>query len=139
MQGPSAGFGGQAGWPPPKPASFVLGLYSSLFHSSIISRVGQNHIYTVYIQYFLQGFHQIYGHIRCIYTVLANPNYKYNIMMLGRKFRVAGGHAPQNGWPCKLVQSTGFPYRTGTVPYFHFDRIIRFWTVPYRNRTVYTV
>jgi len=39
MQGPSAGFGGQAGWPPPKPAfaSFVLGLYSSLFHSLIIS------------------------------------------------------------------------------------------------------
>ena len=35
-------------------------------------RVGQNHIYTVYIQYFWQGNHQIYGHIRCIYTVLAN-------------------------------------------------------------------
>ena len=43
---------------------------------------------------------------------------------------MAGGHAPQNGWPCKLVRSTGFPYRTGTVPCFHFDRIIRFWTVP---------
>jgi len=39
MQGPSAGFGGQAGWPPPKPAfaSFVLGLYLSLFHSLVIS------------------------------------------------------------------------------------------------------
>jgi len=36
-------------------------------------RVGQNHIYTVYIRYFWQGNHQIYGHIRCIYTVLANP------------------------------------------------------------------
>jgi hypothetical protein len=36
-------------------------------------RVGQNHIYTVYIWYFWQGFYQIYGHIRCIYTVLANP------------------------------------------------------------------
>jgi hypothetical protein len=38
MQGPLAGFGGQAGWPPPKPAfaSFVLGLYSSLFHSLFI-------------------------------------------------------------------------------------------------------
>jgi len=32
------------------------------------------------------------------------------------------------------------PYRNRTVfSYFHFDRIIRFWTVPYRNRTVYTV
>jgi hypothetical protein len=32
-------------------------------------------IYTVYIRYFLQGNHKIYGHIRCIYTVLANPIY----------------------------------------------------------------
>jgi hypothetical protein len=40
-------------------------------------RVGQNHIYTVYIRYFWQGNHQIYGHIRCIYTVLANPTYVY--------------------------------------------------------------
>jgi hypothetical protein len=37
-----------------------------------IFRVGQNHLYTVYIRYFWQGKHQIYGHIRCIYTVLAN-------------------------------------------------------------------
>jgi hypothetical protein len=36
-------------------------------------RVGQNHIYTVYIRYFWQGNHQIYDYIRCIYTVLANP------------------------------------------------------------------
>ena len=40
----------------------------------IISRVGQNHIYTVHIRYFWQGNHEMYGHIRCIYTVLANPN-----------------------------------------------------------------
>ena len=40
---------------------------------SDMSRVGQNHIYTVYIRYFWQGNHKIYGHIRCIYTVLANP------------------------------------------------------------------
>jgi len=38
-------------------------------------RVGQNHIYTVYIRYSGQGKHQIYGHARCIYTVLANPVY----------------------------------------------------------------
>ena len=36
-------------------------------------RVGQNHIYTVFIRYFWQGNHQIFGHIRCIHTVLANP------------------------------------------------------------------
>jgi len=40
-----------------------------------IHRVGQNHIYMVYIRYFWQGNHQIYGHIRCIYTVLANPTH----------------------------------------------------------------
>jgi len=50
------------------------------------SRVGQNHIYAVYIRYFWQGNHQIYrlklfiiilyGHIQCIYTVLANPVYE---------------------------------------------------------------
>ena len=38
-------------------------------------RVGQNHMYMVYIRYFWQGNHQIYGHIRCIYTVLANPRH----------------------------------------------------------------
>jgi len=32
-------------------------------------------IYAVCIRYFWQGNHQIYGHIRCIYTDLANPNY----------------------------------------------------------------
>jgi hypothetical protein len=31
----------------------------------------------VYIRFFWQGFYQIYGHIRCIYTVLANPTYTY--------------------------------------------------------------
>ena len=40
-----------------------------------ICRVGQNHIYTVCIRYLWQGNHQIYGHIRRIYTVLANPIY----------------------------------------------------------------
>jgi len=38
-------------------------------------RVGQNHINTVYIWCFWQGNHHIYGHIWCIYTVLANPIY----------------------------------------------------------------
>ena len=38
-----------------------------------MSRVGQYHIYTVCIRYFWQGNQQIYGHIRCIYTVLASP------------------------------------------------------------------
>ena len=29
----------------------------------------------MYIWYFWQGNHQIYGHIRCVYTVLANPTH----------------------------------------------------------------
>ena len=49
---------------------FVIYVVSYSCH---MSRVGQNHIYTVYIRHFWQGTHQIYGHIRCIYTVLANP------------------------------------------------------------------
>jgi len=40
-----------------------------------IFRVGHNHIFTVCIRYFLQGNHHIYGHIRCVYMVLANPMY----------------------------------------------------------------
>ena len=36
------------------------------------NRVGQNRMCTVYVRYFWQT----YGHIWCIYTVLANPTYK---------------------------------------------------------------
>jgi hypothetical protein len=46
-----------------------------MFDFCLIPRVGQNHIHTVYIRYFWQGNHRIYGHIRCIYTVLANLTY----------------------------------------------------------------
>jgi hypothetical protein len=31
------------------------------------------YLYTVYIRYFKQGNHHTCGHIRCVYTVLANP------------------------------------------------------------------
>jgi hypothetical protein len=40
-----------------------------------IFKVGQNHMYTMYIRYSWQGSHQVYGHIRCVYMVLANPTY----------------------------------------------------------------
>jgi len=39
-----------------------------------IRRVGQNHLYGVYTE-FLADNHQIYGHIWCNLTVLANPTY----------------------------------------------------------------
>jgi len=64
-------------------ASAVLGATDTQELLVIIcdmSRVGQNHIYTVYIRYFWQGNHQIYGHIRCIYTVLANPRYECSVL-----------------------------------------------------------
>jgi len=43
----------------------------------VMCRVGQNHIYTVYIRYFWLGNHQIYGVYIHVYTVLANPSYVY--------------------------------------------------------------
>jgi len=46
-----------------------------LWHSLCIELARTIYIYTVYIQCFWQGNHQIYGQIQCIYTVLANPIY----------------------------------------------------------------
>ena len=46
----------------------------------LVSRVGQNHKYTVHVRYFWQGNHQIYGHIQCIYTVLATPTHIHTHM-----------------------------------------------------------
>ena len=43
------------------------------FH--LVTITGQDNARTVYTQYFWHGNHQIYGHIRCMYTVLANPTY----------------------------------------------------------------
>jgi len=53
----------------------ILEPISNDTHSGI-DRVGQNHIYTVYIRYFWLRNHQIYGVYTRIYTVLANPRYK---------------------------------------------------------------
>ena len=50
--------------------------------ASDICRVSQNHIYTVYIRNFWQEHHQIYGHIRRIYTILANPRYLWVMSQL---------------------------------------------------------
>ena len=43
-----------------------------------MSRVGQNHMYTVYIRYFWLGNHQTHGVYIRIYTVLANPTHELN-------------------------------------------------------------
>jgi len=54
-------------------------------HDLLPIRVGQNHIYTVYIRSFWQGNHQLFGHIRWIYMVLDNPTYtRKNVMSINR-------------------------------------------------------
>jgi len=53
-------------------SSCVRAKISKLRYTLHILSVGQNHICTVYMRYFWQGIQQIYGHIRCMYTVLAN-------------------------------------------------------------------
>ena len=58
------------------PGWIYVTAYLKLGGPVLISRVGQNHIYTVYIQYFWLQNHQIYGVYIRIYTVRANPNYK---------------------------------------------------------------
>jgi len=54
--------------------TLVLGTYIRRY----ICRVGLNHTHTVCVRYFWQGYHQIYGHTRCAYTVLANPIYLWS-------------------------------------------------------------
>jgi len=58
---------------PGQPYKYTINNWCHQQHNPAMSRAGQNHIYTVYIRYFWQGDHRIYGHIWRIYTVLANP------------------------------------------------------------------
>ena len=41
-----------------------LNCSKSIMATCCMNRVGQNHIYTVYIRWFLQGIHQMYGQKR---------------------------------------------------------------------------
>jgi len=50
-----------------------------------MTRVGQNHIYTVYKRCFWQKSHHTYSHIRCKYTVLANPTYDPMLLLVTKK------------------------------------------------------
>jgi len=61
------------------PYSYVkqLGLARTVYIRRIC-RVGQDHIYTVYIRYFWQGNHQIYGHARCIPVYGSGQPYVYD-------------------------------------------------------------
>jgi len=77
-------------------------------------RVGQNHIYTVYIQYFWQGNQEIYGHTRCIYTVLANPTHAAG-PPFGHGDVTNGAHVGDKALlevrseTCALLQTTSIP------------------------------
>jgi hypothetical protein len=53
-------------------------------HIRCIYTVLANPIYTVYLRYFWQGNYHTYGHIRCVYTVLANPTYTVQIYSSGQ-------------------------------------------------------
>jgi len=46
---------------------------------SYFSSWPEPYMYTVHLRYLWQGNRKIYGHIQCIYTVLANPIYKGKI------------------------------------------------------------
>jgi len=57
----------------------------------LIHRVSQNHICTVYIRCFWQGNHQLYGHIRSIYTVLVNSTFLWGMITSSAKLRTRSG------------------------------------------------
>ena len=47
----------------------------------VCSRVGKNQTFigrSMYKRYFWQGDHHTYGHVQCVYTVLANPTHLKN-------------------------------------------------------------
>ena len=78
-----------------KMAQVLCRIGQSRVYAVYIRRVGQNHIYTVCIRYFWQGNHHIYSHIRCIYTVLANPI--YTVFLAGKSQNIQknlAGHSP---------------------------------------------
>ena len=90
--------------PKPLPHPHGCSFTRHTFHSAV-SRVGQNHIYTVCIRYFWQDTHQIYGHIRCIYTVLAKPSNECTPFPLV---------AP---WPFKISSPAPYPHsNAGKAP-----------------------
>ena len=70
-----------------------------------ICRVGQDHTFigiTVYVRYFWQGNHHTYGHIRCVYTVLANPSHMGSAVLF-RVWAVCFLALPTHVHPCLHV------------------------------------
>ena len=73
------------------------------------------YIFMVYTGYFWQGNHQIYGHIRCIYMVLANP---INLTTWPDDVRSIAGSSTM-GDACNLDGWRGDVLRGGTVKFRH--------------------
>jgi len=57
----------------PRPPCAGLILVHHVYKCVGLARTIHTYVCTVHIRYFKQGNHHTYGHIRCAYTVLANP------------------------------------------------------------------
>ena len=84
----------------------------TVIYGAYIRGSGQPYIYMVYIRYFWRGNHQVYGHIRCIYTVLATLiilllpcSHKLSMHhRFSHKHRIA---QHDDAWACSLADSPG--------------------------------
>jgi hypothetical protein len=61
----------------------LVSFFACTMHVTSIGLARTIYLYTVFIRCFWQGNHHIYGHIRCIYTVLANPTHHTCSFTLG--------------------------------------------------------
>jgi len=64
-----------------------------------VDRVGQNHIYTVYIRCFGQEYHQIYGHRYTVHIYSSGQPYVWTISLPRTYTSMLSGHA----MPCGLL------------------------------------
>jgi uncharacterized protein YmfQ (DUF2313 family) len=58
------------GWPEP----YIYGAQGTSSRTGAV-KIKSRSCPSVHRQFFWQGYHQIYGHIRCMYTVLARPSH----------------------------------------------------------------
>jgi hypothetical protein len=90
----------------------------------IISRVGQNHIYTVYIRYFWLGNHQIYSVYIRIYTVLADPTDRSPCchIQMQAAYGVSNGGKASNSAVALAVRSLTYVEEEDCLNSAHFKR-----------------
>ena len=82
----------------------------------------------MYTRYFWQGNHRIYGHIRGIYTVLANPKYLMislpSILCMQRVHRVLADPS-FNTWALCLNTNVVIKYESNTIMFVWHCNIVR--------------